>query len=149
MHLLQEAGWVPCWIPHLVVQMLMTTMEIVVRLVVVASLVTVESLSIVGSLVIVESLVIVDRLVVNVRLVMLESLVQDLRWNQNSQCLERINCEGWNSSFKICSEHGLLFFLLVHGISCALFIRCGDIGVDLFWFSKKLFFDSFTVFWFF
>ena len=117
--------------------MLMTTMEIVVRLVVVASLVTVESLSIVGSLVIVESLVIVDRLVVvrlvvNVRLVMVESLVQDLRRNQNSQCLERINCEGCNSSFKICSEHGLLFSLLVHGISCALFIRCGDIGVDLF-----------------
>ena len=68
MRLLQETRRVPCWIPHLVVQMLMTTREIVARLVVVACLVTVESLLIVGSLVIVEMLVIVDSLVV-VRLV--------------------------------------------------------------------------------
>ena len=61
-------------------------------------------------------------------------------------CLERINCEDWNSSFKICSEYWLLFSLLVHGTSCKLFVRSGDIGVDLFWFSEKLFFDSVTVF---
>ena len=60
--------------------------------------------------------------------------------------LERINCEDWNSSFKIRSEHGLLFSLLVHRMSRELFVRSGDTGVDLFWLSKKLFFDSFTVF---
>ena len=63
-------------------------------------------------------------------------------------CLERINCENWNSSFKIRSGYGLLFSLLVHGISCVLFVRSEDIGVDLFCFSTKLFLDSINVFWF-
>ena len=93
MRLLQEASWVPYWIPHFVVQTLTTTMEIIVRLVVVANIVTVESLLesllIVESLVIVKSLVIVESLVV-VRLVIVESLVQDLYWNQN--------CQGWSAA---------------------------------------------------
>ena len=71
-----------------------------------------------------------------------------LKWkfSRMDYCLQRINCEDWYFSFKIYSEHGLLFSLLVHGISCELLLRSGDIGVGLFWFSQKLFFDSFAVF---
>ena len=42
MRLLQEVGWVSCWIPHLVGQMFITTLGIVARLVVVTRLVIVE-----------------------------------------------------------------------------------------------------------
>ena len=34
----------------------------------------------------------------------------------------------------------------MHGIPCNLVVKSGDIGVNLFGFSEKLFFDSLTVF---